>query len=71
MPWRLKPTKDVTSCEKLRGAANKHRAADIRMGKPGGSNVPSPMSESIAHEEGTRGTETSKYPQEKKETSIS
>ena len=28
------------------------------------------MSESIAHAEGTRGTETSKYPEEKKETSI-
>ena len=41
------------------------------MGEPGGSNVPSPMTEYIGHEEGTRGTETSKYPQEKKETSIS
>ena len=29
------------------------------------------MSESIAHVEGTRGTETSKYPEEKKENSIS
>ena len=41
------------------------------MGEPGGSNVPSSMSESIAHEKGTRGTETSKYPEEKKENSIS
>ena len=41
------------------------------MGKPGGSHVPSPMDEFIVHEEGTRGTETSKYPQEKKEKSIS
>ena len=41
------------------------------MGKPGGSNVPSPWNESIVPEEGTRGTETSKYPEEKKETSIS
>ena len=24
MPWHWEPTKDVTSCEKLRGAANKH-----------------------------------------------
>ena len=23
MPWHWEPTKDVTSCEKLRGAANK------------------------------------------------
>ena len=28
------------------------------------------MTESIGHEEGTRGTETSKYPQEKKITMI-
>ena len=35
MPWHQEPKKDVISCEKLRGAANKHRAADIRMGKPG------------------------------------
>ena len=40
------------------------------MGKPGGSHVPSSMNESIVHEKGTRGTETSKYPEEKKETSI-
>ena len=30
----MAPKKDVTSCEKLRGAANKHRSAGIRMGKP-------------------------------------
>ena len=41
------------------------------MGKPGGSNVPSSVNESIVHEKGTRGTETSKYPEEKKEKSIS
>ena len=40
------------------------------MGKPGGSNDPSPMIEFIDHEEGTRGSETSKYPEEKKENSI-
>ena len=34
MPWHQEPMKDVTSCEKLRGAANKLRSADIRMGKP-------------------------------------
>ena len=37
------------------------------MGKPGGSNVPSSVNESIVHEKGTRGTETSKYPEEEKE----
>ena len=41
------------------------------MGKPGGSHVPSLPDEYIVRKEGTRGTETSKYPEEKKETSIS
>ena len=40
------------------------------MGQPTMSNVIVSMSESIAHEKGTRGTETSKYPEEEKETSI-
>ena len=34
MPWHWEPKKDVTSCDKLRGAANKLRSADFRMGKP-------------------------------------
>ena len=42
----------------------------IRMGEPGRGNARSPMDESIVHEEGTRGSETSKYPEEKKEKSI-
>ena len=40
------------------------------MGEPGRVNNRSSMTESIGHEKGTRGTETSKYPEEKKETSI-
>ena len=40
------------------------------MGEPGRGNARSPMNESIVHEEGTRGSETSKYPEEKKENSI-
>ena len=65
------PTKDAISCEKPRGAASRHRSWDIRMGEPGWGNAQSPMNESIVHEEGTRGSETSKYPEEKKENSIS
>ena len=34
MPWHQEPTKDVTSCDKLRGAAHTHRSGDFRMGKP-------------------------------------
>ena len=37
MPWHQEPKKDVTSCDKLRGAANERRSADVRMGKPGGA----------------------------------
>ena len=39
MPWYMAPKKDVTSCEKLRGVANEHRTADIRMRKLITSNV--------------------------------
>ena len=34
MPWHQEPMKDVLSCDKLRGAAKKHRSGDFRMGKP-------------------------------------
>ena len=40
------------------------------MGKPDWVNTQSLLSESIGQGEGTRGTETSKYPEEKKEKSI-
>ena len=40
------------------------------MGEPGWGNTQSLLPESIGQVEGTRGTETSKYPEEKKETSI-
>ena len=65
------PKKDVASCEKLRGAASRHRSVDDRMGEPGWENPSHPQMNKIVCEEGTRGTETSKYPEEKKETSIS
>ena len=29
MPWHQEPTKDVISCDKLRGAANKLRSGDF------------------------------------------
>ena len=40
------------------------------MGKPGGSHVPSSSAEFIGGRKPTGGSETSQYPQEKKETSI-
>jgi hypothetical protein len=43
---------------------------DVRMGKPTQGEPCVSMRESIAHGRETGGTETSKYPKEKKETSI-
>ena len=40
------------------------------MGEPGWGNTQSLLPECIGQVEGTRGTETSKYPEEKKENSI-
>ena len=34
MPWHQEPMKDVISCEKIRGAANRLRSVYVRMGKP-------------------------------------
>ena len=39
MPWHQEPMKDVISCDKLRGAANKLRSGDFRMGKPSTVNL--------------------------------
>ena len=41
------------------------------MGEPAQGNAWAPHGEYIAVQEATRGTETSKYPEEEKETSIS
>ena len=48
MPRYMAPRKDVTSCEKLRGAANELRAADVRMRELSTSNVVLSLRESIA-----------------------
>ena len=44
---------------------------DFRMGQPTWVNTQVSITESIGDGGDTRGTETSKYPEEKKETSIS
>src|SRR3954471_20857810 len=45
------------------------RSRDFRMGKPTRGNARVPLSEYIGQEEASWGTETSKYPEERKETS--
>ena len=71
MPRHLKLKKDATNGETRRGAVRKQRSVGIRMGEPGMRNSMSSADEYIVCERGTRGTETSKYPEEEKETSIS
>ena len=66
MPWHLVLTKDAPNGETRRGAVRTQRSVDIRMGKPGISNVMSSLTEYIGQVRGTRRTETSKYPEEKK-----
>jgi len=65
MPWHQMAMKDVVNCEKFRRAVSKLRPGNIRMGQPNTSNVVLPARGL------TRGTETSKYPQEEKVITIS
>jgi hypothetical protein len=59
MPRCQKQMKGVASCDKPRGAANRLRSGDARMGKPAASNVVASMAEYIGHGVYTQGTETS------------
>ncbi len=59
MPRCQKAMKDVVSCDKPRGAANRLRSGDFRMGQPAASNVAVSMPEHIGHGGDTQGTETS------------
>ncbi len=66
MPWLSEAKKDVTSCDKPCPGANTRPSTDFRMGQPAaGDAVPRQ-----ARGGPTRGTETSKYPEEKKTTVI-
>ena len=68
MPWHGKPTKGAASCDKPRGGANGLRSGDSRMGEPSRGHALLPAPEPIRCEEATGGTETSKYPEERKST---
>src|SRR5919197_5011961 len=57
MPWRQEPMKDVSGCEKLRGAASRHRSGDVRMGKPGWRSPAHPWLNQIGQVEVSRRTE--------------
>ena len=68
MPWHGKPKKGAASCDKPRGGANGLRSGDSRMGEPSRGNALLPAAERIGGQEATGGTETSKYPEERKST---
>ena len=70
MSWHREATKDVEACDKLRGTGKQVLIRRFLNGETRRNNLPSLLSERIGQVERTRGTETSQYPQEKKETSI-
>ncbi len=65
MPWYQRATKDVTSCEKLRGDAS---VVDPEMSEWG--NPVRVMSHHLRKEGPTQGIETSQYLQEEKSKEI-
>ncbi len=70
MPWYQEAMKDVGSCEKLRGVATQTLIRRCPNGKTcAGESQPS-HTEYIGVLKPTRGTETSKYPEEEKSTEI-
>ena len=71
MPWHKKAKKDVVTDEMLRWGGSNLWPVDVRMGQPGKSNVLSSAAEYIGCRKPTRGTETSKYPEEEKTIVIS
>lgn len=71
MPWHIEAMKDATTGDTPRGGGNNLISADFRMGQPGRGNALSSITEYIGYEKLTRGTETSKYPEEEKIIMIS
>ena len=70
MSWHREATKDVVACDKLREAGKRASIRRFPNGETQLHDLQLLLPECIGQVERTRGTETSKYPQEKKETSI-
>ena len=70
MPRHIELKKDASNGETRRGVVRAQRSVGIRMEESGISRDMSSMAEYIGHERATRGTETSKYPEEEKTTVI-
>ena len=71
MPWYEKSMKDATTCDMPRIGGNNLRPVGFRVGQPVLSNVETSAAEYIGCLKTTRGTETSKYPEEEKAIAIS
>ena len=69
MPWQSEAMKDVVTCDKVRGAGKQAVILTFLNGETQ-SIYRLSHSEYIAMWRRTRGTETSKYPEEKKSTEI-
>ena len=70
MPWRQKAMKDVVSCDKPRGAAKRALIRGSPNRETGQESCPVTAEPIHNSAEGTRGTETSQYPEEKKANAI-
>ena len=70
MSWHREAKKDVVACDKPREAGKQVLIRGFLNAETRWINHPSPGAECIGVMERTQGTETSKYLEEKKETSI-
>ncbi len=70
MPWQKQAMKDVVSCDKLRGAANRHYIRRSPNGETHDGKTVVRPAEFIGGYERTQGSEPSQYLEEKKEISI-
>ena len=70
MSWHREATKDVVACDKLREAGKRALIRRFLNEETHMHDLHVPSTECIGGKELTQGTETSKYLEEKKETSI-
>ena len=70
MPWQKKAMKDVASCDKPRGAANRHYIRGFPNGETHWGKTSVRPAEYIGRCEQTQGSEPSQYLEEKKSTEI-
>src|SRR5436190_14543259 len=70
MSWHREAMKDVVACDKLREAGKRASIRRFPNEETQLHDLQLPDTEFIGGKERTWGTETSKYPEEKKETSI-